>query len=264
MPIFPPLHDNWEPTRATLHAYAHGVGAIPRALGVPHPKWWHVSLKVRPTGLSTDSIGLPDGGVLAVRMDLNAHEAVVETSRGERTTVDMAAGATGTQFADRVIAAVAGFGLDGDYDRERFEDDEPRAYTPGAAEAIFAALSSAAQVLRRHRAAVGGEVGPVQVWPHGFDVATEWFGAMVGEGRSQINLGLYPGGDRPYFYCNPWPFHGDVYGGEPLPHGAEWHTGEWEGSMLPYDLLAGDPDADTKLLEYARRVHDLASPTLLA
>ena len=116
-------------------------------------------------------------------------------------------------------------------------------------------------------------MGPVQLWPHGFDLAFEWFGTrtetyeengQITEYPSQINLGFYPAGDRPYFYSNPWPFEGDVLTGEPLPHGAEWHTDGWQGSVLHYDLLTGIPDANTKLLEYAKRVHELASPTLMA
>jgi hypothetical protein len=49
-----------------------------------------------------------------------------------------------------------------------------------------------------------------------------------------------------------------------LPHGAEWHTDGWEGTILYYDQLAGDPDASTKLAEFAKAVFDIASPTLTA
>ncbi len=38
----------------------------------------------------------------------------------------------------------------------------------------------------------------------------------------------------------------------------------WEGTMLSYSGLSGDPDAGAKLIEYARSVFELAAPTLLA
>ncbi len=158
MSTFTPLHDQWEPTRATLHAYAQGVGAISRAHGLAHPKWWHLSLKVRPTGLATDSLGLPDGGVISLRMDLRRHATVLETSRGDRIDSDMTVGATGTEF--------------------------------------------------------GGSTGPVQLWPHGFDVAVEWFGTRTekleehGEIVEQQSPGTRPGrcGIRGVVY-SLWPSH---------------------------------------------------------
>ena len=62
-----------------------------------------------------------------------------------------------TEFADQIISAVADMGLSGDYNRAKFQNDEPRAYTPEAAATFFDAVAAAAQVLRRHRAAVGGQ-----------------------------------------------------------------------------------------------------------
>ena len=84
---------------------------------------------------------------------------------------------------------------------------------------------------------------------------------MVTEYPSQLNLGFYPEG-RAYFYSNPWPFEAEKLLERPLPHGAEWHTEGWEGSILYYDQLAGDPDATTKLAEFARAVFEAAAPTL--
>ena len=49
----PELPAAWEGTRATLHAYALAVAAIPRAYAEAHPKWWHVSLKLTDGGFVT-------------------------------------------------------------------------------------------------------------------------------------------------------------------------------------------------------------------
>ncbi len=271
--ILPALPEDWETTRATLHAYAQAIGAIPRAHAAAHPKWWHVSLTVQPDGLVTEDMALPDGGTFNVRLDLKSHAVVVEAGDGRSTALSMTEGATGTQMGDRVIAAVAELGLEGDYNREKFEDEDPREYDPAAGEAFLQAVNTVNEVFEQHRASLSGDVGPVHLWPHGFDLATEWFGTRVEkyeeEGQvteypSQLNLGFFPGSERPYFYSNPWPFEGDKLTSEPLPHGAQWHTEGWEGSILYYDQLQGDPDAATKLAEYARAVFDLAAPTLTA
>lgn len=268
-----PEPDDWETTRATLHAYVRGAGAIPETHAEAHPKWWHVSLNVRPQGLVTDDMALSDGGTFNVRLDLISHAVVVETSAGQATTLSMTEGATGTEMGDQIIAAVAELGLEGDYNREKFENDDPRGYDPVAAGVFLAAANNVNGVFEQHRASLSGDVGPVQLWPHGFDLATEWFGTRiekyeeegeVTEYPSQLNLGFYPGTDRPYFYSNPWPFEGAKLASEPLPHGAQWHMEGWEGSIIYYDQLQGDPGAATKLAEYARAVFDLAAPTLTA
>lgn len=278
----PPLPDDWESTRATLHAYAHAAGSVPRTLAEAHPKWWHVSLKVRPHGLVSDPVELPSGGTMSTLLDLTAHEVVVEASDGSRSAIPMTEGLTGTEMGDRVIAAAADLGLSGDYDRAKFESEEARSYDPETAERYLTALVTVAGVFERHREAIGGDVGIVQLWPHNFDLAVEWFGTRTiayeengetVEHPAQLNLGFYgggapkePGGEptAPYFYSNPWPFDHDALLGQPLPAGAYWHTEGWEGTMLPYATLAGDPEAEAKLADYARAVFEIASPTLLA
>ena len=268
--FFAPLDEQWEPTRATLHAYAKGVGAIARAHAVPHPKWWHISLKVRPNGLVTDNLPVPSGGSVALRMDLVGDSVVIESSDGTASSVPMTDGLTGTEFADALIAAVANCGLEGDYLREKFVDETPREYDPQVATALMGVFVNANTVLERRRATLGDSVGPVQAWPHGFDLAFEWYGTRMeqyeegGEVQAhpaQLNFGLYPAG-RAYFYSNPWPFEGEALLGVELPHGAEWQTEGWKGSVLYYDQVAADPAAETKVLEYAAAVMSAALPTL--
>jgi len=261
---FPSLSADLEPTRATLHAYAHALGAVPRAHGIAHPKWWHISLKVRPEGLITDAVPLPDGGTLALRMDLRSHEVIVRGSEGGEDRLDMRAGATGTEMGNQILAAVANYGLEDGFDLAKFENDDPRPYDPAAASAYFDAFTSSNTIFERHRAAIGDRAGPVQVWPHGFDLAFEWYGTgtehFEGEDLpTQLNLGFFPSGD-PYFYSTPWPFDPSL-AEAPLPHGAAWNT-DWNGAALPYAAVVGDPDGGAKVADFAKAVFDAASPTL--
>jgi Family of unknown function (DUF5996) len=251
-----PLPDSWEPTRSTLHSYANAVGAVARAHAIPHPKWWHISLEVTPVGLVTEPMSLPAGGTFWLRMNLVKHQVLVETSAGWATSVPMSDGLTGSQFGAALVGLVEDLGADGDYAREKFESDAPVEYRPEDAAAFFAALVNIEHNLQQHRVSLGDSVGPLQIWPHGFDLAFEWFGA----GESQINLGFYPAG-RPYFYSNPWPFDPGLTGTE-LPSPASWHTGDWDGSILYYDDLLAREDPAAKLLEYAKSVYEAAAPGL--
>jgi hypothetical protein len=272
MTTLQPMSDDMEPTRATLHAYAHAVGAIPRVHAIPHPRWWHISLNVNATGFVTDTMSLPDGGVFQIRMDFRTHDIVVETNRGETARFSMTDGITAKQLGADLIEAVASLGLSGDYDSSKFDDDEPRPYDPEMAAAFFVVIADAHQVLQRHRATLSGELGPIQLWPHGFDLAFEWFGTRTvvhdegGEAVSspaQLNLGFYPAG-RAYFYSNAWPYEAEALSDTELPHGAAWQTEGWEGSILYYDQVVGLPDGAERVTDYAAAVYEAAAPTLSA
>ncbi|HZD58337.1 MAG TPA: DUF5996 family protein [Anaerolineales bacterium] len=273
--IFPSLQ-GWEPTRDTLHWYAQAVGAIPRALADPRPNWWHISLKVHPDGLATDSMALPGGGTFYLRMDLLGHQVALVTIQGETRHFSMMEGLSSIEFGDQLIGAVVGLGLSADYARQKFENDEPRPYDPEVAEKYFALLTNVDRIFKAHRANLGGEKGPVQLWPHGFDLAFEWFGTRRveyeehGQTRqlpAQLNLGFSPGEaghPQPYFYSNPWPFEEAPLVGKPLPSGARWFTESWKGSILPYEELVDDERAEERLLAYARAVYEISAPTLQA
>ncbi|UCG24695.1 MAG: hypothetical protein JSW55_01470 [Chloroflexota bacterium] len=272
-PQFPALTD-WEATRQTLHLYSRAVGVVPRTHAEFHPMWWHISLKVQPDGLITDKIDRPGGGILWLNMDLKQHKTILFTDEGPHAEFDMTAGLSATEFGDNLLAAVAELGLSGDYARDKFENDDAREYSPQAAETFLTALVNADRIFKEHRASLSGDVGPVQLWPHGFDLAFEWFGTRVEryeehgevhEYPSQINLGFYPGdpANEPYFYSNPWPFEADLQLAHPLPEGANWHTEGWQGTILPYAELAGDERAEERLQAYAQAVYDVASPTCL-
>lgn len=272
MSQFAPMPDNFEPTRATLHQYANAIGVIPRAHAEPHEKWWHVSLNVTPRGLETDTMTLTGGESFNARLDLRSHDVVVAKNGEDFAQISMQDGLTGTQMGAAVIAAVGELGLNAEYAKEKFQSDDVREYDPAAAEAFCGIVNRMAGVYAKHRDSIGDRVSPVQLWPHGFDMAFEWFGTRVEEYTengevtkypSQCNFGFYPGG-RAYLYANPWPFEGDALLGVELPGGAEWHTEGWEGSILHYDQLLGDDDAEKRVLSYLQTVFDHAAPTLTA
>lgn len=269
---FPALPDTWPETRATLHAYAQSIIAVNRLAGTVHPKWWHVSMKVRPEGFVTDPVGIPGGGLLGLHVDLRHHVVSLDTTSGRVAEWSMSEGMTGTELAEHIIAEVTDIGIEGTFPRDKFENDEPRQYDPKAASAFHEALSNAYQVLEQVRVEIGDPVGPVQLWPHGFDLAFEWFGTRterheepdgeVKEIPSQINFGFYPGAE-PYFYSNPWPFDAELMGHE-LPHDAAWHDDGWQGSIYHYADVVDSPAAAAKLDDFYRAVHAVASPRLMA
>ena len=159
--LFPSLK-GWQPTRDTLQFYAKAVGVVPRAHAEFDPKWWHISLKVVPEGLVSDDMRLSDVGTFNLKMDLTRHLVILSTSQGLVREFDMTAGLSGTDFGNEILSAVADLGLTGEYDRARFENEEPRVYNPEDAGKYFTALKNADRIFKEHRASLSGEVSPVQ------------------------------------------------------------------------------------------------------
>jgi hypothetical protein len=270
---FPSL-DGFEPTRQTLQLYSRVVSAVMRAHAHSHPRWWHISLKVVPDGLATDDVPLPTGGLLTLKLDLRNHEIVLVDQSQVLRAFDMTLGTPASAMGEAVLSAVTELGLTGPFARDRFENNQARDYNPVQAQRFLDVLVHVDRIFKLHRASLPGEVGPVQLWPHGFDLAFEWFGSRVQSVEehgqlqhvpAQLNLGFYPGdpASSPYFYSNPWPFESEFLLDKPLPAQAHWHTEGWQGTMLPYAALVDEPNAEEHLLEYARTVYELARPTLL-
>lgn len=266
--------DGFEPTRQTLQLYSRVSGAVLAAHAHHHPRWWHISLKVVPDGLVTDGIPLPTGGLLTLKMDLRNHEIVLVDQGQVGRAFDMTLGTPASAIGDAVLSAVAELGLTGPFPRDKFENDQTRDYDPAQAQRFLDVLVRVDRIFKQHRASLLGEVGPVQLWPHGFDLAFEWFGSRVQsieeQGQvqhvpAQLNLGFYPGDPdtAPYFYSNPWPFETEFLLDKPLPAEARWHTEGWQGTILPYAALVDDLNAEERLLAYARTVYELARPTLM-
>ena len=272
MQRFPSL-DGFGPTRATLQRYARAMAALARSHAVARPHWRHISLRVGPDGLVTDHMPLPEGGLMAARMDFPGGQIVLAASDGRRRSWALDAGLSGTEMGDALIGAAAEWGLRGEVRREPFESHEPGTVDPDAAGRAWTAIIGAMRAFTRHAARLSGDVGPVQFWSHGFDLSVEWFGtrqvAYEEDGQTsmlpaQLNLGFYPGDDDggSYFYSNPWPFEPERLLGRALPSGAQWHTEGWQGSILPYAILRDDPDPEARLLDYAKAVFDIALPGL--
>lgn len=267
--MLPRLLPGFEPTRVTLHAYALVAGAVPRAHAEPLPHWWHLGLVSYPDGLVTAPVPLPGGAMLRIRLDLRHHEIVLVVDDGAVGRVDMCRGLPATALAAELFAVTAGLGLADEYDRTRFDNDDPCPYDPEAAHALLTAFTAAETLLARHRAWLlsqnpGTGVGPIHVWPHHFDMSFEWFGRREAEYDgdilpSQLNLGFDPTWE-PYFYSTPWPLD-PVVAKSLLPHGAVWHSPGWEGAMLPYET-ARQGHAVAVLTDFARAVFEAAEPTL--
>src|SRR3982751_2368285 len=81
----------WSATCDTLHAHTQILGKLAVALAPPEPQLQHAALRLTARGWESAPLPAPDGsGMFVATLDLHAHEAVVEHSRGARRSVALA------------------------------------------------------------------------------------------------------------------------------------------------------------------------------
>jgi hypothetical protein len=255
----PPLPADWEDTRNTLQAYSKAITAIPRAAGTPDPRWTHVAMYVDLVGLLTAPTPLADGTNLISTIDLRSHEIVI-VAGDDAVHIDISSGPSSLSVGEAAVSLAAKHGSDIDADKERFGASETLPYHKDHASAFFAAASYAASALQEMNNSLTGEITGPHLWPHGFDIATEWYSTkMVSHGDSeasaQIAIGFYPSNES-YFYANPWPFE-ESWGEKPPFPGSSWHLDGWQGAVLPPEGLT-KPD----IVAYGLAIHSLAEPGL--
>ena len=164
-------YDRWGATCDTLHAHTQVLGKLAVELARPEPELLHAALRLTARGWETGSLPAPDGsGSLVVALDLHAHVALVEHSRGSVQRVPPVPDRPVAEVTRDVLAAVARAGgavrinpvpqevpwsvpLDQDYEHAR--------YDPGQVEEYFAAATQAALALAAFRAPYRGRSTPV-------------------------------------------------------------------------------------------------------
>ena len=270
---FPDLGD-WFQTRDTLHAYARVLAAVRRQLTPPHPRWWHASLRVATEGLTTGQVAAPSEaavGSFELCLNLERNLLTLDTSGQVSYEESLLDAPTAAQLGGQVLTWLRDLGIESGPDLSQWVDDGSRAYDPAAASRFHAAIIEIERVFEAVRSDLIGEKGPIQLWPHHFDLSFEWSGERrveyeedgeTREAPAKIGFGFSTGdGSHPeaYFYANPWPFE-ESFEESPLPSGARWHSEGWQGGLLPYsDVRRGGPES---LARFLRAVFEIAAPRL--
>jgi hypothetical protein len=141
--------------------------------------------------------------------------------------------------------------------------EAPIEIDPATAVDYLSALQIIFTGIARFRARRIGMMTPLIVWPEHFDLSTLLFtGNEIDERQPHLNFGFAPyseGLDHPYLcaYAYPYPEH---YAPPSLPEGARWHTQGWTGMVLPYEVIAAQPDA----LSFVEASCEATYPGLLA
>lgn len=267
---FPPLSlADWRPTRDTVQGYSKLLGKIRRALTPYQPHWYHVSLHVNDTGLTTTDIPYGEDSFyadhfFAMALDFTAHKLNINSSRRLQLEVPLT-GQPLAAFYGAVMDGLQTLGVTVELDEAMFADETPGTYDAAAITAYWQALKQINEVLLQFKAGLAGETGPVQFWPHHFDLAMLWFSGRKVPGvdpndreyaDEQMNFGFSTGDagiPDGYFYITAYPIP-DRFIGSMLVEGAHWHSEGWQGAVMPYSELVEVSDPKQKLRNFCHLV----------
>lgn len=261
--VFPSLNSiDWQSTRDTLHSFSRVLGKVRQALTPPHPHWWHASLRVDETGLTTTPIPAANDTSFILQLDLKSHALVFTPPAGTVETLPLV-GQNSRAFLAWILDRLDSFNIHPEVDKTLFDSPETLPYTPAHAETLFAALDAVNQTFVNFRDSLSGEASPVQLWPHHFDLSVVWFSGREaatapGEesGLEQVGYGFSTGDGsvpEPYFYANPWPVPEGIFD-TALPAGTQWFTESWRGGLLHYHTVAAAPQPAQQLMEFLHAV----------
>jgi hypothetical protein len=122
-------------------------------------------------------------------------------------------------------------------------------------------------VLKEFRAGLRRESSPVQLWPHHFDLALNWFsGRLVPDqdpddaeyADEQMNFGFSTGDEgipEPYFYVTAYPVPAGWMEAT-LPDEAYWQAAGWTGAVLPYGAVSAAADGRRLLLSFLMKLQE--------
>ncbi len=257
---FPPLVlDDWRVTRNALHVYTRVFGKVRQALAPREKHWPHVTLHASATGLFTPAFDVR-GVSFELHLDLTTQRLTIANSLGGVWQQPLA-GQAAAKFCDQVVSALGTMGVEVAIDRSLFEDETPFDYDAAAASRFWSALARIDATFKRFRATLREESGPVQFWPHHFDLAMLWFSGRKVPGvdpndeenaDEHMNFGFSTGDSavpEPYFFITAYPLP-DGFLQVDLPKDAHWHQSGFTGALLHYRSLLGCADPEEKLLRF--------------
>lgn len=259
---------DWRATRDTLHSYARVLGTIRGALTPKQKHWSHISLRVAPCGLTTTKI---TAGITSFELliDLPAHRLVIQSDHAQTPHIPLE-GQSAAVLGAQILTALEYLGIKPNMDKTRLGDVAPAHYDRAAVERFWRALYRINATIQEFHEKLGSNTSPVQLWPHHFDLAMNWFSGRKVPGadpadeeasEEQMNFGFSTGDNGipdPYFYITAYPLPAQLVKTK-LPQGAAWHTHGWTGALLPYAELVKAELPEAKLLGFLQQVHGTGS-----
>jgi len=282
--MLPELHlADWRPTKDTLHLYGQVVGKIRLATTAPRNHWWNVTLYLDVRGLTTRRLRHA-GKTFQIDFDFVDHRLHVRTMDGAHESFALEEGLAVADFDANLHDALRRLGVDVEIREEPFgvpmttpfpEDREHAAWDRDYVERFWHVLDWTDRVLDEFSGWFNGKTSPVQLFWHGFDLATARYSGRPAPpieanfvdreaySREVIAFGFWAGddnlGDAAYYsYTSPEP---DLLRDQALSSGTWVASGNGSLAVLPYESVRTAEDPKAFLLTFFQSAYEAGART---
>lgn len=262
MPLdFPPLPlSEWKETRDTLHKYCRLVGAIREALSKPLPNALHTNLVLSKKGFSTSKIFKDDNStdkLFAVILDVQKGRLRIESNYREPLSIALT-GQSLNALCDETCSLLTDIGIKPPLERPSFLEGTRGQFDSKQVKTYWKAVSSTKRVLKKIKAELGKETGPIQLHVDNLTLSLTWYSKDIYSSPlvEQLELGYSTGDNRfpeAYFFISSFP---DVRALKKIiPDESRYLFAQDESKMiLPYSEITGTKNSEKKLLDFYRSV----------
>lgn len=258
----------WKSTRDILHSYARILGGIRHHLSARQKHWWHISLQVTASGLTTTPITV---GPMSFELSMDLTQHLISITTNTKASWEL-------PFSEyppermrlAVMDSLVTLGIRPKTDLALVFAHSNDSYDPVYAQHYQKAITQIDVLLKEFKGQLREESSPVQLWPHHFDLAMTWFSGRLVPGTDpndeeasdeSLNFGFSTGDEHipdPYFYATAYPFPERV-AGMLLPGKAVWNSVGWKGALFMYEELSKSKDPRKKLLEFFQTFQRIGS-----
>ena len=266
----------WQDTYRTLHMWTQIVGKIRMALSPPLNHWWHTTLYVDSTGLTTGPVPYPPG-LFEIRFDFVDHKLRIGTSEGSGISRPLRAESV-ADFHSGLFESLDSLGISVEINPKPQEcqdavpfdrDHNNRSYDPEFANRHWRILVSASKVIQQFRGRFIGKCSPVHFFWGAFDLACTRFSGRLAPHRKGVisgpayshevsSAGFWPGGGPvagAAFYSYTVPQPAGLENERIRPSAAGWNAqlGEF---ILMYDDVRTAGQPEEILYEFLETTYD--------
>jgi len=268
----------WEETKKTLHLFFQIVGKIALKTKPPRNHWWHITLHVTPSGITTGPMPYPGGNdQFEIAFNFLRHQLELTTSKGEFEAFELYDGLSVGQFKKQLFDLMAKKGiqvkiLNKPYDLEPqkpFDEiEEWHSYDKEKVHRFWCVLRWVNQVFSDFGGGFYGKQCPVHLYWHHMDLALTRFSGKKGPkmvpeasvaekdaySHEVISFGFWAGDDQvrePAFYSYTYPSPKGLGKTKLLPNYAKWVNSNGSPmAYLSYEELRKEKQPGKVLLDF--------------
>ena len=170
--------ESWEETKDTFHLFLQIVGKIRLGQMPRKNHWWHATLYVTPTGITTEAMPYQNR-TFELIFDLQKHQFLINVSDGQSRNFELTNGLSVAQFYRQVFDALHSLNIElkilaQPYDNKSkipfAEDEEHKYYDQEKVHKFWLVLSQVDQIFKEFSGRFYGKSSPVQFYWHHYDL----------------------------------------------------------------------------------------------